>query len=103
MLSDLRLIPDLKPGAAPWAESTLDRFCGASIRSCGGLRYAFCESKFFEGARNLMVQEDADVVIAKSDEGYEPFHALYRRETCLRRSKPRLMRINGKSFPGFHR
>ncbi len=30
-----------------------------------------------------MVEEEADVVIAKSDEGYEPIHALYRRETCL--------------------
>jgi molybdopterin-guanine dinucleotide biosynthesis protein A len=38
---------------------------------------------FFEGARKLMVEEEADVVIAKTDEGYEPFHALYRRETCL--------------------
>jgi molybdopterin-guanine dinucleotide biosynthesis protein A len=24
-----------------------------------------------------------DVVIAKTDEGYEPLHALYRRATCL--------------------
>ena len=30
-----------------------------------------------------MVKEEADVVIAVTDEGYEPFHALYRRETCL--------------------
>ena len=27
--------------------------------------------------------EKVDVVIAKGDEGYEPLHALYRRETCL--------------------
>jgi molybdopterin-guanine dinucleotide biosynthesis protein A len=30
-----------------------------------------------------MVQHEADVVIAKSDGGYEPLHAVYRRETCL--------------------
>jgi molybdopterin-guanine dinucleotide biosynthesis protein A len=30
-----------------------------------------------------MVQEEADVVIAKGNEGYEPLHAVYRRETCL--------------------
>ncbi len=30
-----------------------------------------------------MVKEEADVVIAKSDEGYEPLHAIYRRETCI--------------------
>jgi molybdopterin-guanine dinucleotide biosynthesis protein A len=32
---------------------------------------------------SLMVEEEADVVIAKTEEGYEPIHALYRRETCL--------------------
>jgi molybdopterin-guanine dinucleotide biosynthesis protein A len=30
-----------------------------------------------------MVEKEADVVIAKTAEGYEPLHALYRRETCL--------------------
>lgn len=30
-----------------------------------------------------MAAEGVDVVIAKTDEGYEPLHALYRRETCL--------------------
>jgi molybdopterin-guanine dinucleotide biosynthesis protein A len=29
------------------------------------------------------MEEEVDVVIPKSDEGYEPLHALYRRETCL--------------------
>lgn len=43
----------------------------------------FASRNFFESAHSLMVREEADVVIAKSDEGYEPFHALYRRETCL--------------------
>ena len=31
----------------------------------------------------LLVEEEADVVIAKSEEGYEPLHAVYRRDTCL--------------------
>jgi molybdopterin-guanine dinucleotide biosynthesis protein A len=43
----------------------------------------FASKNFFESAYSLMVKEEADVVIAKTDEGYEPFHALYRRETCL--------------------
>jgi molybdopterin-guanine dinucleotide biosynthesis protein A len=30
-----------------------------------------------------MVEEEADVVIAKTGEGYEPLHALYRRSVCL--------------------
>ena len=43
----------------------------------------FASAKLFEAMSNLMLQEAADVVIAKSAEGYEPLHALYRRETCL--------------------
>ncbi|HET7143897.1 MAG TPA: hypothetical protein VFI68_07770, partial [Anaerolineales bacterium] len=43
----------------------------------------FASQIFFEGARRLMFEEQADVVIAKTEEGYEPFHALYRCEACL--------------------
>jgi molybdopterin-guanine dinucleotide biosynthesis protein A len=43
----------------------------------------FASLALIESAQQLMVQEDADVVIAKTDGGYEPFHAVYRRETCL--------------------
>ena len=30
-----------------------------------------------------MIQHEADVVIPKSDDFYEPLHAVYRRDTCL--------------------
>jgi molybdopterin-guanine dinucleotide biosynthesis protein A len=43
----------------------------------------FASTKLIETMISLMVQEEADVVIAKSDEGYEPLHALYRRDVCL--------------------
>ncbi|HEX9331048.1 MAG TPA: molybdenum cofactor guanylyltransferase [Anaerolineales bacterium] len=43
----------------------------------------FASAKLFEGASKILVEEKVDVVIAKSEEGYEPLHALYRRETCL--------------------
>jgi molybdopterin-guanine dinucleotide biosynthesis protein A len=43
----------------------------------------FASKSFFESAHSLIVEEEADVVIAKTNEGYEPLHALYRRETCL--------------------
>jgi molybdopterin-guanine dinucleotide biosynthesis protein A len=43
----------------------------------------FASSAFFEAATELMVAEEADVVIAKTEEGYEPLHALYRRDSCL--------------------
>ncbi|HSO13959.1 MAG TPA: molybdenum cofactor guanylyltransferase [Anaerolineales bacterium] len=43
----------------------------------------FASARLIGGMSRLMVQNEADVVIARSDEGYEPLHAVYRRETCL--------------------
>jgi len=43
----------------------------------------FASAPLIEAATGRMVQEEADVVIAKTDKGYEPFHALYRRAACL--------------------
>ena len=43
----------------------------------------FASAALLEAATQLMVQEEADVVIARGEEGYEPLHAVYRRETCL--------------------
>ena len=43
----------------------------------------FASAKLIEAGSRLLVEAAADVVIARSDEGYEPLHAIYRRETCL--------------------
>ena len=43
----------------------------------------FASATLIESMSRLMVQREADVVIAKTEYGYEPLHALYRRETCL--------------------
>lgn len=43
----------------------------------------FASPSLLKAASTLLAQEEADVVIAKSEEGYEPLHAVYRRETCL--------------------
>ncbi len=81
---NLRLIPDLKPGRGALGglytaiASATHPF--VAVVACD---MPFASQTFFEGARKLMVKEDTDVVIAKTNEGYEPFHALYRRETCL--------------------
>jgi molybdopterin-guanine dinucleotide biosynthesis protein A len=34
-------------------------------------------------ARDRLLTSGADVAIPRSEEGFEPFHAVYRRETCL--------------------
>ena len=80
----VRLVADLKPGRGALgglytaiASATSDF---VAVAACD---MPFVSQMFFENAHRLMVEEEADVVIAKTDEGYEPFHALYRRETCL--------------------
>ena len=81
---NLRLVADLKPGRGALGglytaiASAADLF--VAVVACD---MPFASPVFFEGAHRLIVQEGADVVVAKTEEGYEPFHALYRRETCL--------------------
>jgi len=43
----------------------------------------FASPMLIEAMSKLLVEEEADVVIVKGDEGYEPLHAVYRRATCL--------------------
>jgi molybdopterin-guanine dinucleotide biosynthesis protein A len=80
----LRLVPDLKPdrgalgGLYTAVASATQPF--VAVVACD---MPFASAALLEAAIRLMEQEEADVVIARSDEGYEPFHALYRRGTCL--------------------
>jgi molybdopterin-guanine dinucleotide biosynthesis protein A len=80
----LRLVPDLKPGRGAlgglYTAIASATFPLVAVVACD---MPFASPMLFEGALRLMVEEEADVVIAKTDEGYEPIHALYRRETCL--------------------
>ncbi len=79
-----RLVPDLRPGrgALGGLYTAIDSAASPFI-AVVACDMPFASKNFFESAYSLMVKEEADVVIAKTDEGYEPFHALYRRETCL--------------------
>lgn len=79
-----RLVSDLKPGrGALGGLYTAVASASHPLVAVVACDMPFASTKFFESATRLMVEEEADVVIAKSDEGYEPIHALYRRETCL--------------------
>ena len=42
----------------------------------------FASASLLTSASRILVKEEVDVVIPKSEEGYEPLHAVYRRETC---------------------
>lgn len=81
---NLHFVPDLKPGRGPlgglYTAIAAATHPFVAVVACD---MPFASAKFIESAHRLMVKEEADVVIAKTEEGYEPFHALYRRETCL--------------------
>ena len=42
----------------------------------------FASAQVFRSARKLLVTREADAVVPKTQFGYEPLHALYRREAC---------------------
>ncbi|MFN8380310.1 MAG: molybdenum cofactor guanylyltransferase [Anaerolineales bacterium] len=81
---NLPLIPDLKPGrGALGGLYTAIASASHPFVAIAACDMPFASKNFFESAHKLIVKEEADVVIARTDEGYEPLHALYRRETCL--------------------
>jgi molybdopterin-guanine dinucleotide biosynthesis protein A len=43
----------------------------------------FVSPAILELARDRLVETGSDVAIPRTAEGYEPFHAVYRRESCL--------------------
>jgi len=81
---NLRLISDLKPDRGALgglytavASASLPH---VAVVACD---MPFASSKLIEAMSRLMVQNEADVVIAKPNDYYEPLHTVYRRETCL--------------------
>jgi len=43
----------------------------------------FASPEILAAARQRLLEADVDVVIPQSEDGYEPFHAVYRRDICL--------------------
>lgn len=80
----LRLIPDLVAGrgALGGLYTALASASGdmVAVVACD---MPFASVPLIQAATRLLVEEEADVVIAKTAEGYEPFHAVYRRVTCV--------------------
>jgi molybdopterin-guanine dinucleotide biosynthesis protein A len=78
------LFSDLKPGrGALGGLYTAIASASNPIVAVVACDMPFASASFFEEGTRLLEDEEADVVIAKSEEGYEPLHAVYRRETCL--------------------
>ncbi len=80
----LRLAPDLKPGrGALGGLYTAIASATHPLVAVVACDMPFASPALIGAASRLMAQEEADVVIAKTEEGFEPIHAVYRRETCL--------------------
>jgi molybdopterin-guanine dinucleotide biosynthesis protein A len=80
----LPLVSDLKPGrGALGGLYTAIASASNPIVAVVACDMPFASATLLEAATRLMVEERADVVIAKSGEGFEPLHAVYRRATCL--------------------
>lgn len=81
---NLRVVPDLIPdrGALGGLYTAIASATGdqVAVVACD---MPFASSTLIEAASRLMVEEEADVVIAESPEGMEPLHAVYRRVTCV--------------------
>lgn len=81
---DIRLVPDLKPdrGALGGLYTAIASASNplVAVVACD---MPFASAELLEAAARLTVQEEADVVVPRSGEGYEPIHAVYRRATCL--------------------
>ena len=90
---DLPLFADLKPGrGALGGLYTAIASASQPFVAVVACDMPFASTLFFEAASKIMLEEDVDVVIAHAapeaggagkSAGYEPLHALYRRETCL--------------------
>jgi molybdopterin-guanine dinucleotide biosynthesis protein A len=81
---NLPLFPDLKPGrGALGGLYTAIASATHPIVAVVACDMPFASVSLIEAASRLLVDEQVDVVIPKSEEGYEPLHAVYRHETCL--------------------
>lgn len=80
----LPLFPDLRPGRGPLGGLfTALSSAGYSIVAVVACDMPFASADLLNTAAEILIDENADVVVAKTSEGFEPLHAVYRRETCI--------------------
>jgi molybdopterin-guanine dinucleotide biosynthesis protein A len=81
---DLRLVSDLRPGrGALGGLYTAIASASRPMVAVAACDMPFASATLLRAASRVLIEEEVDVVIPKSEEGYEPLHAVYRRETCL--------------------
>jgi molybdopterin-guanine dinucleotide biosynthesis protein A len=83
---DLPLFTDLVPGRGALG----GLYTALSVASYPLVAVVACDMPFINSAllaaeRDVLVATQSDIVIPDTGKGLEPFHAIYRRETCLPR------------------
>lgn len=80
----LRLVSDLRPGrGALGGLHTAIASAKTPHVAVVACDMPFASSTLLEAGDRILAGGEADVVIAKTDTGFEPLHAVYRRDTCL--------------------
>ena len=81
---ELPLFSDIKPGRGPlgglYTALVSAKYSSVAVVACD---MPFASAPLLVAAASILSQEGADVVIAETAEGFEPLHAVYRRETCI--------------------
>ncbi len=81
---DLPLVADVLPGSGALGGLYTALFAASqplvAVVACD---MPFVSPGLLAYQRDLLVAEEADVVLPSTDQGMEPLHALYRRESCL--------------------
>ena len=78
------LVPDLKPGrGALGGLYTALASAHQDYVAVVACDMPFASAQLIAACTGMLEQEGADVVIARTVEGFEPMHAVYRRSSCL--------------------
>jgi molybdopterin-guanine dinucleotide biosynthesis protein A len=78
------LLPDLKPGrGALGGLYTALASAHHDLVAAVACDMPFASAPLLLACAGILNEEGADVVIARTPEGYEPMHAVYRRSSCL--------------------
>lgn len=81
---DIRLQSDLKPGRGAlgglYTALSAARHPLVGVVACD---MPFVNAGLLEAERDIIAESNWDVVIPDSGDGLQPFHAVYRRQTCL--------------------
>jgi molybdopterin-guanine dinucleotide biosynthesis protein A len=81
---NLPLYKDIKPGRGPlgglYTALVSAKYSTVAVVACD---MPFASAPLLLAAADILSRENMDVVIAEAAEGFEPLHAVYRRETCI--------------------